>query len=88
MHAWVEARDDGWQYTVRTLDQVFASADTHDIAIKALQPPTVDLLELSGGRAVRARVDARPVPGVGAAHGPGGPPSFTEPSPRPTMTPT
>ena len=48
VHAWVEAREDGWQYTLRTLDQVFARADTHDIAIKALQPPTVDLLELSG----------------------------------------
>ena len=71
VHAWVEAKDDGWQYTVRTLDQVFASADAHDIAIKALQPPTVDLLGLSGaGRAARARVDARPVPGLGAAHGP------------------
>ena len=46
-HAWVAARDDGWQYTLRTLDGVLASADNDQGTAAALQRQTTPLLELA-----------------------------------------
>jgi maltose alpha-D-glucosyltransferase/alpha-amylase len=47
-HAWVAATDDGWHYTLRTLDSVLARADENEGATAALQRPTAALLELAG----------------------------------------